>query len=198
MTTRSAESIGEVIRSHREQSGLSQRALAQLAEVGKTTISDMEKGKPTVRLATLLAVLHTLNIELVLDGPLMAESSANHRSRTPRAEGGERPVRRARVWVMDEAAGLLEKHDAGRFVFRYLETYFGPPVSLSIPVAKSEYSFDRFPPFFEGLLPEGEMLEGLLHQRKLERDDLFGQLLAVGEEMVGAVTVVEETACADV
>ena len=197
MTTRSAESIGEVIRSHREQSGLSQRALAQLAEVGKTTISDMEKGKPTVRLATLLAVLHTLNIELVLDGPLMAESSANHRSRTPRAEGGERPVRRARVWVMDEAAGLLEK-DAGRFVFRYLETYFGPPVSLSIPVAKSEYSFDRFPPFFEGLLPEGEMLEGLLHQRKLERDDLFGQLLAVGEEMVGAVTVVEETACADV
>ena len=65
MKMRSAETIGEVIRSHRERSGLSQRALAELAEVGKTSISHIEKGKPTVRLATLLAVLHTLNIELV-------------------------------------------------------------------------------------------------------------------------------------
>ena len=95
---------------------------------------------------------------------------------------------------MDKAAGWLERHEAGRFVFRYLETYSGPPVSLSMPVARREHSFDCFPPFFEGLLPEGTMLEGLLHQRKLDRDDLFGQLLAVGENMVGAVTVVEETA----
>jgi transcriptional regulator with XRE-family HTH domain len=53
MKMRSAETIGEVIRSHRERSGLSQRALAELAEVGKTSISHIEKGKPTVRLATL-------------------------------------------------------------------------------------------------------------------------------------------------
>ena len=198
MKMRSAESIGEMIRSHRERSGLSQHALAELAEVGKTSISHIEKGKPTVRLATLLAVLRTLNIELVLDGPLMAESSANHECGTPAADGREQPVRRARVCVMDKAAGWLEKHEAGRFVFRYLETYTGPPVSLSMPVARREYSFDCFPPFFEGLLPEGMMLEGLLHQRKLDRDDLFGQLLAVGEEMVGAVTVVEEAACAEV
>ena len=198
MKMRSAETIGEVIRSHRERSGLSQRALAKLAEVGKTSISYIEKGKPTVRLATLLAVLHTLNIELVLDGPLMTESSAKHRPRAPRADGGEQSVRRARVSVMDTAAGLLEKHEAGHFVFRYLETYSGPPVSLSMPVARREYSFDCFPLFFEGLLPEGMMLEGLLHQQKLDRDDLFGQLLAVGEEMVGAVTVVEEAACAEV
>lgn len=194
MKMRSAESIGEMIRSHRERSGLSQHALAELAEVGKTSISHIEKGKPTVRLATLLAVLRTLNIELVRDGPLMAESSANHECGTPAAAGREQPVRRARVCVMDKAAGWLEKHEAGRFVFRYLETYSGPPVSLSMPVAGREHSFDCFPPFFEGLLPEGIMLEGLLRQRKLDRDDLFGQLLAVGENMVGAVTVVEETA----
>ena len=145
-----------------------------------------------------MAVLHTLNIELVLDGPLMAESSANHGCGTPAFDGRQRPVRRATVRVMDKAAGFLEKHEAGRFVFRYLETYSGPPVSLSMPVARREHSFDCFPPFFEGLLPEGMMLEGLLHQRKLDRDDLFGQLLAVGENMVGAVTVVEETAYTDV
>ena len=198
MKMRSAESLGKAIRSHRERSGLSQRALAELAEVGTASISRIERGKPTKRLTTLLAVLHTLNIELVLDGPLMAESSANHGCGTPAFDGRERPVRRATVRVMDKAAGLLEKHEAGRFVFRYLETYSGPPVSLSMPVARREHSFDCFPPFFDGLLPEGMMLEGLLHQRKLDRDDLFSQLLAVGENMVGAVTVVEEAACAEV
>jgi len=95
---------------------------------------------------------------------------------------------------MGEAAGLLEEHEPGRFVFRYLDAYDGPPVSLTMPVARQEHSFDRFPPFFEGLLPEGEMLEGLLRQRKLDRDDLFAQLLAVGEEVVGAVTIIAEPA----
>ena len=103
-------------------------------------------------------------------------------------------MRRATVSVMGEPAGLLEEHGAGRFVFRYLETYAGHPVSLSMPVSAKELSFDRFPPFFEGLLPEGDMLEGLLRQRKIDRGDLFSQLLAVGEDVVGAVTVVEETA----
>ena len=102
-------------------------------------------------------------------------------------------MRTATVHVMGEAAGLLEEHEAGRFVFRYLDAYDGPPVSLSMPVARREHSFDRFPPFFEGLLPEGEMLEGLLRQRKLDRDDLFAQLVAVGEEVVGAVTIMTET-----
>ena len=41
-------------------------------------------------------------------------------------------------------------------------------------------------------MPDGEMPEGLLRQRKLDREDMFGQLLAVGEEVVGAVTVVED------
>ena len=103
-------------------------------------------------------------------------------------------MRRATVHVMDAPAGVLEEREPGRFVFRYRDAYDGPPVSLTMPVARQEHSFDRFPPFFEGLLPEGEMLEGLLRQRKLDRDDMFAQLMAVGEEVVGAVTVVEDTA----
>lgn len=105
-------------------------------------------------------------------------------------------MRRAAVRVMGEPAGVLEERSAGRFVFRYLETYCGPPVSLAMPVSTREHAFDRFPPFFEGLLPEGEMLDGLLRRRKLDRDDLFAQLLAVGEDVVGAVTVVPEPAAA--
>ncbi|MCY3623176.1 MAG: HipA N-terminal domain-containing protein [Gammaproteobacteria bacterium] len=101
-------------------------------------------------------------------------------------------MRRATVFVAGEPAGLLEEHESSRFLFRYLDGYTGPAVSLTMPVSAGTIWFDAFPPFFEGLLPEGVMLDGLLRQRKIDRNDLFGQLLAVGEDVVGAVTVREQ------
>ena len=47
--------------------------------------------------------------------------------------------------------------------------------------------------FFDGLLPEGVMLESLLKKRKLDRHDYFGQLVILGADLVGAITVVEIT-----
>lgn len=76
MKIRSSRLIGEVVRYHRRRSGLSQHALADLAGIGKTSVFDIEKGKPTVRLATLMAVVRVLNIDVLLDGPLMAECRA--------------------------------------------------------------------------------------------------------------------------
>ena len=64
-------------------------------------------------------------------------------------------------------------------------------MSLTLPVQGQPHEFPGFPPFFDGLLPEGVMLEGLLRLRKLDRRDGFGQLLAVGGDLVGAVTVRE-------
>jgi len=91
MKIHSSRLIGEVVRFHRRRSGMSQHALADLAGIGKTSVFDIEKGKPTVRFATLMAALHVLNIELRLDGPLMAECRAamGARSREP-AEDSER------------------------------------------------------------------------------------------------------------
>ena len=103
-------------------------------------------------------------------------------------------MRTARVHMMDVPAGVLEDCGSGKYVFRYFETYAGPPVSLAMPLARREFSFDGFPPFFEGLLPEGDMLEGLLRQRKIDRTDLFAQLVAVGSDTVGAATIVEDDA----
>ena len=100
-------------------------------------------------------------------------------------------MRSALVRVDGERAGLLEEHPPSRFVFRYFEGYDGPPVSLTMPVSAREIVFDDFPAFFEGLLPEGAMLDGLLRHRKIDHRDYFGQLLAVGEDVVGAVTIVE-------
>ena len=73
LEARSPEAIGKVVRFHRKRAGLSQRALADLAGIGKTSVFDIEKGKSTVRLATLLAVFDALNLKLNLAGPLMSE-----------------------------------------------------------------------------------------------------------------------------
>lgn len=61
-----------------------------------------------------------------------------------------------------------------------------------MPVTQRVHEFDRFPPPFEGLLPEGVQLEALLKRLKIDRDDLFGQLLAVGGDVVGSLKITEE------
>jgi len=76
MDSISAQWVSEAVRYHRRRAGLSQRGLADLAGIGKTSVFDIEKGKPTVRLATLVAALRVLNIRLIIDGPLMDEFAA--------------------------------------------------------------------------------------------------------------------------
>lgn len=61
--------IAKMVRYFRKQSGLSQEELAQLAGVGKTAIFDIEKGKSTVQLDTLLKVLDILNIQIQFKTP---------------------------------------------------------------------------------------------------------------------------------
>ena len=63
--------LGKIIRHHRKISGLSRVACAKLAGIGKTAIYDIEHGKDTVQLKTLLKLLKILNIKIELRSPLM-------------------------------------------------------------------------------------------------------------------------------
>jgi|WetSurSiteA1Bulk_404760.scaffolds.fasta_scaffold225267_2 HTH-type transcriptional regulator / antitoxin HipB len=69
---RNAEILGLVIQFHRKAAGLSRNELAAIAGIGKTAIFDMEKGKATIQLSTLLKMLDALNITVRLNSPLMA------------------------------------------------------------------------------------------------------------------------------
>jgi serine/threonine-protein kinase HipA len=101
-------------------------------------------------------------------------------------------MRKADIYVGGTRAGCLEETEKGRsYLFSYAEGYNGPPVSLTMKLPEKTFSFSEFPPFFEGLLPEGIQLEGLLRLRKIDKRDLFSQLLAVGEDLVGTVSVKE-------
>jgi serine/threonine-protein kinase HipA len=101
-------------------------------------------------------------------------------------------MRTAKVFVKGLEVGILAEIEPGKkYRFLYHEEYYGNPVSLTMPVNLKQFDFDKFPSFFDGLLPEGIQLEGLLKIRKIDRDDFFSQLMAVGEDMVGAVMVKE-------
>lgn len=65
------QSIANILRFHRKKAGLSRNALAELAGVGKTAIYDLEHGKISVQLDTLLKVLQVLNIQIDFQSPLM-------------------------------------------------------------------------------------------------------------------------------
>jgi len=85
----------------------------------------------------------------------------------------------------------LEELGDGRYRFTYEENFTSDPVSLTMPATQRVYEFEHFPTVFEGLLPEGYQLDALLHRNKIDRQDLFGQLLAVGQDVVGSLAISE-------
>jgi transcriptional regulator with XRE-family HTH domain len=61
--------LGDVIQRVRKRSRLSQRGLADLAGIGKTTVFDIEHGKPSVRFINIQKVCTVLNIRLSMKDP---------------------------------------------------------------------------------------------------------------------------------
>jgi serine/threonine-protein kinase HipA len=102
-------------------------------------------------------------------------------------------MRTAKIFInKNTLAGFLIELDAkSGYKIEYVHGYSGPPISLTMPTSKKVYEFAVFPPFFDGVLPEGSQLEALLRQAKLDRDDYFGQLVTVGKDLIGAVSVEE-------
>jgi serine/threonine-protein kinase HipA len=98
-------------------------------------------------------------------------------------------MKSANVYQKKELAGLLEGRDDGSYRFTYKVGYHGEPVSLTMPTSQPVWEFPHFPAPFEGLLPEGVQLDALLRIRKLDKHDLFGQLLEVGQDVVGSLRV---------
>ena len=98
-------------------------------------------------------------------------------------------MKSAHIFQKDQLAGMLEARDDGSYRFTYEPGYRGEPVSLTMPTNQPVWEFPRFPAPFEGLLPEGVQLDALLRIRKLDQHDLFGQLLTVGNDVVGSLRI---------
>lgn len=100
-------------------------------------------------------------------------------------------MRKAEVYQQGTLAGMLEELEQHRYRLTYIPGYRGERISLALPVREAPFEFDHFPAVFEGLLPEGLVLEAMLRQYKIDKKDLFKQLITVGEDVVGSLTIKE-------
>jgi len=104
----------------------------------------------------------------------------------------ERAYRRGLVICHGIHAGLIEETDNGyRFVYdpEYLARPDARPVSLTMPLSASPCESKTLFPFFDGLIPEGWLLDIVTRNWKVDMRDRFGLLLVCCRDTIGAVGV---------
>ncbi len=104
-------------------------------------------------------------------------------------------MRAAQILMLDRFAGRLEEREDG-YVFGYDPAYLATPdavaVSLSLPLRAAPYFDKRLFPFFDGLIPEGWLLDIAQRTWKLDPRDRMGLLLACCRDCIGTVSVLPE------
>ena len=102
-------------------------------------------------------------------------------------------MRSAEIYYKDIPAGILTESDEGYYTFQYHKEYVTKYpkqfIAFSMPVNEKLYGYNRLFPFFEGLIPEGWLLDIASKNWKINQNDRMGLLLACCENCIGAVTV---------
>lgn len=106
----------------------------------------------------------------------------------------EETFRKAYVYVRDTYAGVLSETDSG-YTFSYDRAYMLRPdataVSLTLPLREEAYSSSTLFSFFDGLIPEGWLLNVISRNWKLLTTDRFGLLLKACKDPIGNVSIME-------
>ena len=101
----------------------------------------------------------------------------------------------ALVYYKELLAGRLTEGDDG-FRFRYDGEYLRNPeakaISLTLPLREEAYESEVLFPFFDGLIPEGWLLEIAQQNWKLNLRDRMALLLACCRDCIGVVSIMEE------
>lgn len=102
-------------------------------------------------------------------------------------------MRQAKIFYQDLLAGLLTETDEGEYIFKYEDVYVAKHpeqfVTFTMPVRKEPYKEKRLFAFFEGLIPEGWLLDIASKNWKINPNDRMGLLLACCKNCIGAVSV---------
>ena len=104
-------------------------------------------------------------------------------------------MRKGIVYLYDLKAGIISEDSDGIFRFEYDKEYASRsdalPVSNTMPITDLVYESDRLFPFFDGLIPEGWLLDIAQESWKLNPHDRMGLLLSCCRKCIGAVSVEE-------
>jgi len=101
-------------------------------------------------------------------------------------------ARQAKIYYQDRLAGYLVEEDNG-YSFTYLNEYLhsadSKPISLTLPLSSQLYHSNVLFPFFDGLIPEGWLLDIGEKYWKLNPRDRFELLINLCRDAIGAVSV---------
>ena len=103
-------------------------------------------------------------------------------------------MRKASVKIEDEVAGLLTQDENGyhfEYDSNYLKNQHAKPVSLTLPLRETTYTSNVLFPFFDGLIPEGWLLDIAEKNWKLSPRDRMGLLLVCCKDCIGSVSIEE-------
>ena len=112
-------------------------------------------------------------------------------------------MKQAKVFISSTLAGILTEDEAG-YEFMYLPEYLASdsaiPVSLTLPLSDKPYRDKVLFPFFDGLIPEGWLLDIAEQSWKISARDRFSLLLACCKDCIGNISVIpsEESEVTDV
>lgn len=101
--------------------------------------------------------------------------------------------RNAQVFYIDRLAGIIIEDEDG-YTFQYDHNYLKDknalPVSLTLPLREEPYREKAMIPFFDGLIPEGWLLNVVEQNWKISANDRMGLLLACCKDCIGAVSII--------
>lgn len=101
-------------------------------------------------------------------------------------------MRKAKINYGDITAGWLTQDEWGyHFVYdaAYLQLTNPEPVSLTLPLQEAPFTDRVLFSFFDGLIPEGWLMDIAEKNWKLGPRDRMGLLLACCKDCIGAVSV---------
>jgi serine/threonine-protein kinase HipA len=101
-------------------------------------------------------------------------------------------MRKANVFMRNQLSGILTEDENGyTFIYdsEYLKTKDAQPISLTMPLTEKPYRDKVLFPFFDGLIPEGWLLEIAERNWKLSERDRMGLLMLCCKDCIGAVSI---------
>ena len=156
--------LSATVKSLRKQFNMTQEDLSVKSGVGLRFVRDLEQGKSTLRLDKVNQLLDFFNYEMV-----------------------PQPI-----YYKNLLAGVLTEGDDG-YEFHYFPEYLtlneAKPVSLTMPLREEVYRSKVLFPFFDGLIPEGWLLDVALRNTDISMLDRMSLLLLCCKDCIGAVSV---------
>lgn len=104
--------------------------------------------------------------------------------------------RTGQIYFYENFVGTIYENENGYF-FQYDEHYLSQEnaqaISLTLPLQKQAFQSSTLFPFFDGLIPEGWLMDIAVENWKLNYRDRMGLLLSVCKDCIGAVSIIPQT-----